>query len=100
MCDSRVVLSLDDGDVVRVGDLLACEDSDPQESLLRKEEHGVLQELIERLPSRDKELIKLYYYEGWTLQKIAARFGISESRVSQVHSLIKSRLAREWKQAI
>ncbi|MEC7987579.1 MAG: FliA/WhiG family RNA polymerase sigma factor [Myxococcota bacterium] len=96
LCDTRVLLSLNDGEPIRIEDVLATQENDPQESLLEKEKTRVLRELVAKLPPRDQRLIQLYYYENYTLNEIAIRFGISESRVSQVHSLIKKRLAKDW----
>jgi RNA polymerase sigma factor for flagellar operon FliA len=41
---------------------------------------------VRQLRERDQIVIALYYYEGFTLAEIAAVLGVSESRVSQLHS--------------
>jgi len=47
-----------------------------------------LQTLVETLPEREKMVITLHYYEGFTMKSIAQILDISESRVSQIHSKI------------
>jgi RNA polymerase sigma factor FliA len=51
---------------------------------------------ISRLPEREKLVITLYYYEELTLREIGEVLGVTESRVSQLHTKavlrLKSRL--------
>jgi len=41
---------------------------------------------IERLPEKERLVIGLYYYEGLTLKEIGEVLGVTESRVSQIHT--------------
>lgn len=59
---------------------------DPQASLDTKETELILKEEIEKLPEKERLVISLYYYEELTYKEIAAVMGISESRISQLHS--------------
>ena len=56
-----------------------------------------LGEAIARLPEREKLVITLYYYEELTLREIGEVLGVTESRVSQLHTKailrLKARLA-------
>jgi RNA polymerase sigma factor for flagellar operon FliA len=45
-----------------------------------------LAEAIRRLPERERIVIGLYYYEGLTLKEIGEVLGVTESRVSQLHT--------------
>ena len=47
---------------------------------------------IAALPERQKLVVALYYYEGLNLKEIGAVLGVTESRVSQVHTAALSRL--------
>jgi RNA polymerase sigma factor for flagellar operon FliA len=47
---------------------------------------------IERLPERERIVIGLYYYEGLTLKEIGEILGVTESRVSQLHTKAVLRL--------
>jgi len=52
-----------------------------------------LKELFRKMLSRHEQLIVvLYYYEGMTMKEIGQTLDLSESRVSQMHSLVKERL--------
>jgi len=70
---------------------------DPSEENVMKDALEVLGEGIEKLKERQRQMIKLYYYENLNLKEIAAIFGVTESRVSQIHSeavrVLKSRLS-------
>lgn len=46
----------------------------------------VLVQVVRQLPERDQVIISLYYYEGLTLSEIGQVLGVSESRVSQLHT--------------
>ncbi len=69
----------------------------PAEVLDEVELREVLADAIARLPEREKLVITLYYYEELTLREIGEVLGVTESRVSQLHTKailrLKSRLA-------
>ena len=69
---------------------------DPQLELSQTEMREALGEAIARLPEREKLVITLYYYEELTLREIGDVLGVTESRVSQLHTKailrLKSRL--------
>lgn len=51
-----------------------------------------LAEAIEALPERERLVLSLYYIEELNLKEIGAVLGVSESRVSQLHSQCAARL--------
>ncbi|MBR9870562.1 MAG: RNA polymerase sigma factor FliA [Gammaproteobacteria bacterium] len=51
-----------------------------------------LAEAIEALPEKEKLVLSLYYQEELNLKEIGAVLGVSESRVSQIHSQAALRL--------
>lgn len=53
---------------------------------------GKLAEAIQALPKREAVLMSLYYYEELTMKEVALVLGLTESRVSQLHSQMVMRL--------
>lgn len=68
----------------------------PFELLLRREQRETLQGALATLPARDREVMILYYWNELTMAQIAARLGVDESRICQIHSQV---LARLWRHA-
>ena len=66
--------------------------ADPVAMFESEEIKDILAEAIERLPEREKTVIALYYYEGLTLKEIGQVLGVTESRVSQLHTKAVLRL--------
>jgi len=59
---------------------------DPVTTFESTEIKDILAGAIDRLPEREKIVIALYYYEGLTLKEIGEVLGVTESRVSQLHT--------------
>jgi RNA polymerase sigma factor for flagellar operon FliA len=66
--------------------------ADPEFSLEQTELNEALAEAISRLPEREKLVVTLYYYEELTLREIGEVLGVTESRVSQLHTKAVLRL--------
>lgn len=67
--------------------------SDHPESHLEKQElKKMLSEAIDKLTDKEKKVILLYYFEELTLKEISAVMGVSESRISQLHTKAVLRL--------
>ncbi|MGY4878856.1 RNA polymerase sigma factor FliA [Vreelandella aquamarina] len=64
----------------------------PFEQLLDSQQRERLVAGISDLPEREKLLMALYYQEELNLKEIGAVLGVTESRVSQLHSQAVSRL--------
>jgi RNA polymerase sigma factor for flagellar operon FliA len=71
---------------------------DPEHVVQANELKRYLAKAIEELPEREKMVISLYYFEELTLKEIGMVLGISESRVSQLHTRallkLKNKLSR------
>jgi RNA polymerase sigma factor FliA len=59
---------------------------DPQKSLASSEVKDRLTEAVGTLPEREQLVVALYYYESLTLREIGEVLGVTESRVSQLHT--------------
>ena len=73
-------------------DRYAVDDDDPLKSLLDTDFRQSVIDAIDALPPREKMLMGLYYEEELNLKEIGAVMGVSESRVSQLHSQAVARL--------
>ncbi|MEI8216988.1 MAG: FliA/WhiG family RNA polymerase sigma factor [Eubacteriales bacterium] len=62
------------------------DENSPEDELLYSELRSKLGEAIDELNERERQVVSLYYYESLKLKEIATILGISESRVSQIHS--------------
>jgi RNA polymerase sigma factor for flagellar operon FliA len=65
---------------------------DPAKALDLGDLKDRMAEAIARLPEREKLVIGLYYYENLTLREIGEVLGVTESRVSQLHTKAVLRL--------
>ena len=86
------------GDQIALIDTIEDEQGpNPQSALDETEMREAIAEAISRLPEREKLVVTLYYYEELTLREIGEVLGVTESRVSQLHTKailrLKARLA-------
>ncbi|HWF55418.1 MAG TPA: RNA polymerase sigma factor WhiG [Solirubrobacteraceae bacterium] len=72
---------------------------DPQALVDQSELRDRIADAIAALPEREKLVVALYYYENLTLREIGEVLGVTESRVSQLHTKavlrLRSKLATE-----
>ena len=81
------MLFSDDGEEVAVSSVIGYDNSpNPEMILVEAELKGRLAQALLKLPQRDREMLSLYYVDELTLKEIAAVFGVTEGRVSQLHS--------------
>ena len=87
------IAALDELWTVSGGDQIALIDTiedtdvpDPQAALSHTEMREAIADAIARLPEREKLVVTLYYYEELTLREIGEVLGVTESRVSQLHT--------------
>jgi len=59
---------------------------DPETEAHASELKDRLADAIESLPERERLVVALYYYENLTLREIGEVLGVTESRVSQLHT--------------
>ncbi|WP_252176413.1 RNA polymerase sigma factor FliA [Endozoicomonas sp. 4G] len=67
-------------------------DRGPSADIQEEKFKYALVEAIEKLPEREKLVLMLYYDEEMNLKEIGKVLGVSESRVSQIHSQAAVRL--------
>ncbi|MBV6701843.1 RNA polymerase sigma factor WhiG [Kitasatospora aureofaciens] len=75
------------GDRLSLMDTLEDHGADnPVEVAEDRELRRLLAQAVNTLPEREKTVVTLYYYEGLTLAEIGQVLGVTESRVSQIHT--------------
>lgn len=62
------------------------EDTDPHEHYAWKELRIKMTEAVAGLTEREQQVLSLYYYEELTMKEIGLVLGVTESRVSQIHT--------------
>lgn len=62
------------------------------QSLETKETHTLLANALQGVRDREQQVLHLYYYENLTLAQIGQILGVTESRVSQIHSAAVKKL--------
>lgn len=67
----------------------------PAQSVARQQMQEALSAAIDSLPEREKLVLSLYYEEDMNLKEIGLVLGVSESRVSQIHSQAALRLKKK-----
>src|SRR5213080_1022817 len=85
--DELWTVSSSGGDQVAMIDTIEdTQGPEPQAALDQTELREALGEAIARLPEREKVVVTLYYYEELTLREMGEVLGVTESRVSQLHT--------------
>ncbi len=64
----------------------------PAELLLEHQRIDILTEAIESLPEKERFVVSLYYFDGLTMRELAEALGLTEGRISQLHSQAMRRL--------
>ena len=71
---------------------------DPLDGTFRREVSALIAERLKQLPEMQRKVLALYYFEDMRLREIAEVFGLTESRICQIHAqailAIKSYLQR------
>jgi RNA polymerase sigma factor FliA len=98
--DELWTISDSSGDSVSLLDTISDPRADdPQEALAGSEIKDALTESIAGLPEREQLVVALYYYENLTLREIGEVLGVTESRVSQLHTKAVMRLKSALQEA-
>lgn len=91
LLQSSQTISLDDfiaDEQTTRHEMIADSTQNIAEEYEEREVKASMVEALKRLPRRERLIVTLYYYEGATFDEIGRILGVSESRVSQIHSKI------------
>ena len=59
---------------------------DPLDGTFRREVSALIAERLKQLPEMQRKVLALYYFEDMRLREIAEVFGLTESRICQIHA--------------
>jgi len=92
--DVRVLVSIEDGSDGDgcISDTLTDANTDVVEEMTKKLFGEKVREVVDILPEREKMIVEMYYYRDLTFKEIAHVLGVTESRISQLHSRMKRRI--------
>jgi len=67
---------------------------------VRKELSGIVRNAVKSLNPRQQQVIELYYYGEMPMLEVAKMIGVSESRVSQIHTGVRLKLREKLEEQI
>jgi len=70
----------------------------PHMLLQTKEVRSILKAAVDKLPTKERFVVQLYYFEELTMKEIGTLLNITESRVSQLHTKSMLRLRGKLKE--
>ena len=85
----------EEGSSTALAQLVPGEQSTPLQDLEKKDLIEEMTDALERLPDRQQKVLILYYYEELYMKEIGEVLGLSESRISQLHSRALYTLSRQ-----
>jgi RNA polymerase sigma factor for flagellar operon FliA len=89
------VVGLDDlGPSERTGTFVDEESKDPAEMLEDAQANRRLSGAVDRLPDRERTIVRMHYFQGARFKDIGEVLGVSEPRVSQLHTRAMGQLRK------
>jgi RNA polymerase sigma factor for flagellar operon FliA len=76
-----------------IADTLADDQATPEERLARKHEAAKIRRAVAKLPEREQHIARLRYFDNLQFKEIGEILGVTEARISQLHSRLKKHLA-------
>jgi len=76
----------DEADASRYESVSDESQENPVDAASRHELASVIAERLEQLPEMQRKVLALYYFEDMRLREIAEVFGVTESRICQIHA--------------
>jgi RNA polymerase sigma factor for flagellar operon FliA len=86
VCLDATPHSEEDDDTSRHDRIADESQADPMDATARREVAAMIAERIKCLPEMQRKVLALYYFEDLRLREIAEAFGVTESRICQIHS--------------
>jgi len=76
------------------------EEKDPFALCLQSEMKSLIQNALNEFDQRERQVFRLYYLEELTMKEVGAVVGVSQSRVSQIHGFVTTRLRARVKDLV
>jgi len=86
LCLDSVRSAEQEGDATQHEAVADASQPDPGYSTARGEMANIIVRRLKHLPEVQRKVLALYYFEDLRLHEIAEVFGVTESRISQIHS--------------
>jgi RNA polymerase sigma factor FliA len=86
VCLDAAPASDEDDDTSRHDRIADDNQADPMDATARREVAAMIATRIKMLPEMQRKVLALYYFEDLRLREIAEAFGVTESRICQIHS--------------
>lgn len=83
--DASYNLDSDEG-ATQYDSLADARQENPLEGTFRLEVADIIVDRINKLPDMQRKVLAMYYYEDLRLREIAETFGLTESRICQIHA--------------
>ena len=98
----RTLVSMEEGseDEESVGSTLPSAEPTPLEAATKEHLREMVRARVTDLPERERQIVDMYYFQELTFREIGQILGITESRVSQLHSRMKARMSFELQELL
>ena len=98
----RTLVSMEEGseEEEKVGSTLPSADPTPLEAATKEHLRKMVRARVTDLPERERQIVDMYYFQELTFREIGQILGITESRVSQLHSRMKARMSSELQELL
>lgn len=85
------------GEATKLEDIVGDESQpEPTEAITHEEDVAAVRDAIAELPSRERTVLAMYYYEELNLRQIAEVLHLTESRISQIRTQALKRLRERF----
>lgn len=91
------IISMDE-QLMEISEFDASDEEGPEDQYIKAEVRDTLAKAIEKLTDNERMVTSLYYFDGFNQKEIGKIMGLSESRISQLHSKALLKLRSSIKQ--
>lgn len=93
-----IEITEDENEVSFIDNLPDNKDKTTLDEIVENEKVQIIFEFLMKLPERERLVVTLYYYENLKFKEIGKILGLSESRISQIHSFVLKKLKKKFEE--